>query len=292
MIICYNVCMNEIRNGILLVNKPMNMTSFDVIAKLRKSLWTRQLGHTGTLDPNATGLLVVLVNKATKILPFLTYERKTYRCTMKLGIQTRTGDIWSETLVSMPVPALNQEDILQVFESFIGEHQQIPPMVSAIKVNGKKLYEYERENIEVERKPRDITIFDLRLLSFDEDTITYEVDCSAGTYVRTLCEDMAKKMNTVGTMSALHRICSGNFDVKDAVSIEDVINGNYKIIPTIEALQHYPYIEYESLKDIFAGKKIELDSIYDEVLIGKDREAYAIYKREKDNIYRCVRGLW
>ena len=182
-------------NGIINVYKEIGFTSHDVVAKLRGILRTKKIGHTGTLDPNAEGVLPVCVGKATKLCEFLLEKSKTYRATMVLGKVTDTQDITGKVLAEKEV-AVTKEQIVDTIESFIGGYDQIPPMYSALKVKGKKLYELARQGIEVERKPRFIMLDDIKILDISEDLchITIDVSCSKGTYIRTLCHDIGDRL--------------------------------------------------------------------------------------------------
>ena len=150
--------MSDKVNGILLIDKPTDITSFGVVAKVRRKLHIKKIGHTGTLDPNATGLLILLIDKATKLLPYVDYHDKTYEFTMKLGLKTATGDIWGDVIANRNITDIDQDEIDKIAKSFIGVYEQIPPMVSAIKVNGKKLYEYAREDKIIDRKTRSVNL--------------------------------------------------------------------------------------------------------------------------------------
>ena len=194
-------------DGIIIINKPKGFTSHDVVAVLRKTLSTKKVGHTGTLDPNATGVLPILVGQATKLSKYLIEHDKTYIATLKLGEKTDTGDGEGNIIESKNVNCVS-EQIEQVLETFIGKQKQIPPMYSAVKVDGKKLYEYARKDLEPERKPRDIDIYSITLIKFDNNEVVFEVSCSKGTYIRTLCEDIASRLGTVGYMKELERTVS------------------------------------------------------------------------------------
>lgn len=182
-------------DGVLIINKPKGFTSHDVVNVLRKVLNTRKIGHTGTLDPNATGVLPILVGTATKISKYLVEHDKTYIATIKLGEKTDTGDSEGNVIEkNQNIPKLSYEQLEEVLKTFIGKQKQIPPIYSAIKVNGKKAYEYARHGQAVELEPRDIEIYSINLLNLEEHEITFEVSCSKGTYIRVLCEDIAIKI--------------------------------------------------------------------------------------------------
>lgn len=272
--------------GLLLINKPQNMTSFDVIAKLRKKLHIKKIGHSGTLDPMATGVLLVLVGKATKILPYLENTDKEYIAKFELGKETTTEDIWGETTKTKEITPIDNLQI--ICDTFKGKQKQLPPMVSSIKINGKKLYEYAREGIEIERPLRDIEIYDICAL----DNETIRVKCSSGTYIRSLIRDIAYKTNNYGCMSSLVRSGVGDFTLDDCMELEDVSLDNVRLLSIYDALSYLPKIEVDDPFDVKNGKKIRIDTPYDLVLMVKDRQALALYKRHHNNVFGCERGLW
>lgn len=208
--------------GILIINKPQGFTSQDVVSKVKKILNIKKAGHTGTLDPLATGVLPVLLGNYTKLSKYLIEHDKIYRAKVKLGEMKDTGDSEGTTINVQDVDTnkLSEENIRKVLGSFLGKQKQIPPMYSAIKVDGKKLYEYAREGIEVKVEPRDIEIYSIKLLNIENLEIEFEVKCSKGTYIRTLCEDIAKKLETVGYMSFLQRILVDKFSIDDSIDFE------------------------------------------------------------------------
>ncbi|MBQ9267833.1 MAG: tRNA pseudouridine(55) synthase TruB [Clostridia bacterium] len=243
------------KDGILIIDKPQDYTSHDVVAKCRKILQTKKIGHTGTLDPLATGVLVLCVGAATKLVDYLTCDDKIYDATMKLGIKTDTGDITGNVIESREWNA--PETIEDGFwRTFIGKQTQIPPMYSAIKKDGVKLYELARQGIEVERAAREIEIWDISHVSVSGDTIKYRVHCSKGTYVRVLCEDIAEKLETVGTMTELRRIQSGKFSIEEACTLDEVSED--KIIPMEKLLNHSITIK-ENIAKLLNGNTLKYD---------------------------------
>lgn len=210
-------------NGIINVYKERGFTSHDVVAKLRGILQMKKIGHTGTLDPEATGVLPVCVGRATKVCSLLTDKDKTYVAVVKLGITTDTQDMTGEILTRSPVQT-TEKDIRSVLSGFVGEIWQIPPMYSAIKINGKKLYELARQGKEVERKPRQVTIYELRLQNVDlaEQEFTIEVTCSKGTYIRTLCQDIGEKLGCGAAMKSLIRTRVGRFSLDHALTLGEI----------------------------------------------------------------------
>lgn len=212
-------------DGIILINKEKGCTSHDIVNKV-KHILNEKVGHTGTLDPNATGLLPILVGKGTKISQYLINHDKEYEVELKLGIKTDTADIEGKILEEKNVEdkILKKENIIKTLNKFIGRQKQIPPIYSAIKINGKKLYEYARKNIDIEINPRDIEIYEIKLNNIDKENklIKFTVKCSKGTYIRSLCEDIAKELGTIGFMKELNRTKVGIFDIKDSIKIEDL----------------------------------------------------------------------
>ena len=214
-------------NGIIIIYKPKGWTSHDIVAKVKK-LTQEKVGHTGTLDPLATGVLPLLIGKGTLCSKYLINHDKKYKVTLKLGKKTSTGDEEGEIIEEQKIneQILEQTNIEETLKKFIGEQEQIPPIYSAIKVKGKKLYEYARNNQEVKIEPRKITIYEINLLKIDKtnNEIQFEVKCSKGTYIRSLCEDIAKALGTVGYMIELERTEVGDFKLEQSISIDDLIS--------------------------------------------------------------------
>lgn len=220
-------------NGVLIIDKPMGVTSFDVIRDIRKEYGTKKVGHTGTLDPMATGVLPILIGDATKLSDYLMDHDKEYIAVLKLGEKRDTGDSEGNIIETSKIPNLTTQEIENTLKAFIGKISQIPPMYSAIKVNGKKLYELAREGKEIERKPRSVEIYSIELLEVEKnkeniiDKIKFKVNCSKGTYIRALCEDIAEKLGTVGYMKELRRTRVGRFtleDINKCVSLEEILS--------------------------------------------------------------------
>ena len=238
-------------NGLLIINKPKGYTSHDVVNVLRKKLNTKKVGHTGTLDPNATGVLPILVGAATKISKYLIEHEKTYIATIVLGKKTDTGDIEGKIIEEdSNLMDVDENELEKVIKSFLGKQTQIPPMYSAIKVDGKKLYEYAREGKTVEVKPREIEILDINLIGYENNEIEFSVRCSKGTYIRTLCEDIAKKLGTIGYMKELQRTSVNEFNIEDSISLEELENINVleKIISIEEIFKDKPIIDLNNRK--------------------------------------------
>ena len=210
-------------NGIVIVDKPQDWTSQDVTARLRRVFNTRRIGHGGTLDPMATGVLPVFVGRATRGVEFFEHAEKTYEATLRLGLSTDTEDITGAVLEEREV-AVSEAEFLAVLDRFRGRIQQIPPMYSALKVNGQKLCDLARKGKEVERKPREIEIFELTCLEFSGSTARLRVRCSKGTYIRTLCKDIGAALGCGGCMERLRRVTAGEYTIEEAVPLETLLN--------------------------------------------------------------------
>ena len=275
-------------NGILLINKEKGMTSHDVVNRLRKILHMKKIGHTGTLDPQASGLLVVLLGTACKALPYLEDVDKEYIAEMELGRKTISDDIWGEVQEVREVTPI--ADFPALVRSMIGVQQQVPPLISSIKVNGKKLYEYARAKQSVTVKPRQVEIYEMEVL--EEASLRFRCRCSSGTYVRAICRDMALQSGNLGCMKSLVRTQVGRFKLRDAVTLEQVEKGMFQIIPLKEALRHYPQVALTDPSDVLNGKHLRLDVPYDQFLFTYQDEPLAIYRRHHDCVFACVRGLW
>lgn len=259
-------------DGIIVINKPKNCTSHDVVYKVKK-IFNEKVGHTGTLDPLATGVLPLLIGKGTLCSKYLINHDKIYEVELTLGKKTDTADSEGKIIETRDVPTeiLKQQNVEKVLSSFIGKQKQIPPIYSAIKVKGKKLYEYARKGQEVEIQPREIEIYSINLMKINSETkkIEFQVHCSKGTYIRTLCEDIAEKLSTVGYMSELNRIQVGTFTLSEAVSIENLEKAPKEkyLIPIEKVFEKCGSIELKdiSLKKFLNGVKItknEPDGVY------------------------------
>ena len=208
--------------GFILVNKPVGITSFKLVYIIKKKLNVKKVGHCGTLDPLASGLMIVLVGKYTKLQEKFMKQDKVYLATIKLGIKTDSGDLEGKLISQSDYSHIKEFDIKNALNSFIGKISQIPPMYSALKVNGKKLYELARKGITIERKSREITIYNIDFLDFKKDTFSIRIKCSSGTYIRTLVEDIGKKINTDTVLINLVREEIGNYKISSAVNIDDI----------------------------------------------------------------------
>ena len=276
---------------ILNVCKEQGMTSRDVVNIISKQLHTKKVGHTGTLDPLATGVLIVCTHHDTKLVDILTASTKEYVATMQLGLQTDTGDI-TGNIINRASYNVTRQQIKDVLKTFLGDSIQRVPIYSAVKINGKKLYEYARNNEEVTLPTRNIHISDIELLDFKDDIIRFKVTVSKGTYIRSLIEDIAFKLGTVGTMTALCRTKQGTFFLENANSIDDILNDNYQEIPLLKVLSAYPVYElndteYHQVKN---GAKITLNRDDKIITMVYNNKPIALYKQD-NNSYRVYKML-
>lgn len=264
-------------NGILIVNKTKGYTSHDIVAKVKK-ITHEKVGHTGTLDPLATGVLPLLIGKGTLCSKYLINHDKKYIVLLKLGEKTSTGDSEGEILEKLNVDINIFNDIENVFNFFIGEQEQIPPIYSAIKVNGKKLYEYARKNQEVKIEPRKINIYSIKILKLDKEKneIQFEVKCSKGTYIRSLCEDIATRLGTVGYMKELNRIEVGEFNINQAIDVENLTENDIskKIINIEEIFEKNSSIE-------LTKRKLELFLNGVNLTVQNQNGIYKVYSENK-----------
>ena len=256
-------------NGIVNVNKPTGITSHDVVYRLRKILNIKKIGHTGTLDPDAEGVLPMCVGKGTKIADELTAKEKQYLAELTLGITTDTQDISGKVLKTRAVTS-SREEIANAIMSFVGEIEQIPPMYSAIKVNGRKLYELAREGKTVEMPPRAVTVYNIEIMDIDtvNNKVIFLVDCSKGTYIRTLCHDIGEKLGCGGVMSKLKRTRSGDFRIEESYALEQIEEmakrGDFSFLKSIDsALSKYEKVVLadKNAKRLCNGVKIKVAGI-------------------------------
>lgn len=265
-------------NGILIINKEKGCTSHDIVYKVKK-IFNEKVGHTGTLDPLAEGVLPILIGKGTLCSKYLINHDKKYVVNLALGQKTETADLEGKIIEEKNIPdkSLTQSKIEKVLKSFIGKQQQMPPIYSAIKVNGKKLYEYARKGQNVEIKPREIEIYDIKLMNIDaqKKQIQFEVFCGKGTYIRSLCEDIAEKLETVGYMESLKRIQVGDFKIEESSKIQELE----------ENKEDTKYLESKiiSVEEIFKNKeKIKLDDKKMQLFLN----GVKITQNQENDIYR------
>ena len=235
-------------DGVIVIRKEKDFTSHDVVAKLRGILHMKKIGHTGTLDPDAEGVLPVALGKATRLVDMITDKEKTYEAVMRLGVVTDTQDMSGTVLSQTAELHVTEEELRAVIESFVGDYMQVPPMYSALKVNGKKLYELAREGKTVERKPRPVHFYEIEILEINLPLVHFRVTCSKGTYIRTLCHDIGEKLGCGAAMETLLRTKVGRFTLDDAITLaqteEAVKNGTIesKVLGIEEILAEYPRV--------------------------------------------------
>lgn len=273
-------------NGILIVNKPSGITSRDVVNIVGKTLNTKKVGHTGTLDPMATGVLVLCLGNALKVCELITANDKEYIAKVILGIETETLDTTSP-IINTKKTNITKEEIEKVLNSFKGSYIQEVPKYSAVKINGKKLYEYAREGKEIELPKKMVTIYDIQLVSditYYNDTTTFYIKTtvSKGTYIRSLIRDIGYKLNTYGCMDSLERTRQGIFNIDNSYTLEEIKNNNYKLLSIEESLPNIPLVEVDN-KTLFKIKNgVKLKKFFDgDMAIIKDKnKVVAIYKND------------
>lgn len=270
-------------NGVLNIFKPKGMTSFDVVRQVKKVCNTSKVGHTGTLDPEATGVLPICIGKATKIIDYIMNSEKVYEVEFKLGVKTTTYDLEGEILAEKSTEALSEIEILQTINAFKGDYCQVPPMYSALKQNGVRLYELARKGIEVERPGRNITIYNIENIKINNPMVSMKVTCSKGTYIRSLCYDIGEKLEVFATMTSLNRTKTSVFNEKDSINIKDLTSENFKeyLISIEDALEIYDTIIVEKRysKLLINGVKIgDRRLTKDKIIEGK---LYRVYDEDK-----------
>ncbi|TCK97942.1 tRNA pseudouridine synthase B [Natranaerovirga hydrolytica] len=285
-------------NGILNIYKEKGYTSHDVVAKLRKICNQKKIGHTGTLDPEATGVLPICLGKATKISQFLTDDTKEYKTTLQLGVTTDTQD-HTGSIIDKSEVDVTQEDIEKIAKSFEGNYEQLPPMFSALKVKGKKLYELARQGIEIERKTRPVHIYSIKLGAYDKQhqSIDMTVKCSKGTYIRTLCHDMGQALGCGGHMSQLTRTQVGQFRLEDSITLKELedyfsLDIQKHLLPVDKIFLNYNAITIEQKYDkyLYNGNKINMDEIIIDFSL-EDKDYIRIYDNQKQfvGLYQYIK---
>ena len=279
-------------DAVILLNKPAGMTSFDAVAKCRRIFHERKIGHTGTLDPEASGLMIILLGKYTKLLPYCVKNHKAYQATLKLGEMTDTEDIWG-TIINTKTPSIHTEaEIDNAVQSLTGDILQVPPMYSALKKDGKKLYEYARQGIKIEREARPVHISTLEVEKIDETNYRMNAVVSSGTYIRTLITDFGKQLDELAIMSSLIRTKIEHLSLKDACTFEDLESGVSFLSPIQVIDPTYKIVETDRVVDIKNGKRIKLDIRDPQVIFTSNGELLAAYALQEDGLYHCLRGLF
>lgn len=283
-------------SGFLLIDKKEGWTSRDVCNKIQHIFNVKKVGHSGTLDPFATGLLIVGIGNATKALSFLEDFTKEYIAVIKLGKKTDTGDVTGNFIDTKPISDFSNNDLNVLSNSLLGKSMQIPPMTSAIKVNGKKLYELAHKGIEINREPREIEIFEMNMIKSNIDEIILKTHVSKGTYIRTLGEDIAEKLNNVGYLLSLRRTKINSIRVEDAKSLETINEKDIKSISDVlSSFMEVIKVDDETVTKIKNGMKlnkdISLKNSNNILLVDNANNALAVYTKSM-NGYLCKRGLW
>lgn len=268
-------------NGVLVINKPMEFTSFDVVAVMRRATGQRKIGHLGTLDPNATGVLPLVLGNATKAQDLIVNHDKSYVAGFRLGVKTDTQDIWGKVLYSEET-SFTREDVLHKLSPFTGNIMQVPPMYSAVQINGKRLYDLARQGKTVERESRPVTIYSLELLDFNEEsqTGTLKIECSKGTYVRTLIEDIGKSLNSYGVMTSLVRTSACGYTLDDAIDLSvarEMTDFSGCILSTESLFKCYGYVKVSEAQ----SKRFKNGGALD-----KNRTYLAKLNPKEDTIFR------
>ena len=277
---------------VLYVNKPSGISSFDVCFKLRKVLHTKKIGHTGTLDPNATGVMIVLFDKSTKANQFLVTDQKEYETRVLLGKETDSLDIDGNVLGEYKYEVPDENTLKKALNAFKGRSVQEVPITSAVSVDGKRLYQYQKEGKEVELPKREIEVFSIELLNIYEDGFSFLSRVSSGTYIRALVRDILSSLNLHGTVLSLKRTAVDDVRIEDCDELNDILEGNYHLHDLYDLLsKRYEVFEDFDEKDVLNGKKLLIESDQPRLLMAKNHEALAIYEKDGD-LYRSLRGLW
>ena len=271
-------------NGVINICKNTGETSFDVVARVRKIAKTKKVGHTGTLDPEASGVLPICIGKATKIIDYIMENKKVYRVSMKLGVVTDTYDLEGKIIREADVSNITKEKVLEVIDTFRGDIMQVPPMFSALKKDGVRLYELARQGIEIEREARAVTIHSLENIKIEFPVITMDVCCSKGTYIRSLCYDIGEKLSVGAVMTSLVRIQNGPFMIEEAVNIDDLTEESLKenIISIDDALESFEgfIVRDEKFRKLLVNGVSVMDNrLYNSKII-EENKLYRVYDNE------------
>lgn len=279
-------------DAVIILNKPQEMTSFSAVRNCRNLFHEKKAGHTGTLDPNATGVMIVLLGRYTKLVPYCIKDHKHYQAEFVMGKCTDTGDIWGEVLQEKTPHSHTEEELEQVSQSFLGDIMQVPPMYSALKVNGQKLVDLARKGIEVERKERKVHVSSLSVKHLHDDVYSMDAVVSSGTYVRTLITDFAGSLGELATMTKLVRTGIEDISLSDAQTLEELKEHPMFIEPKRVISKEWKFVEagiYE--RYVLSGRHVTLHSNAPQVIFTKGDTMLAAYVKGEDGTYHCQRGL-
>lgn len=280
-------------DAVILLNKPKGMTSFSAVSQCRHIFHEKKAGHTGTLDPDATGLMIVLLGRYTKLAPFCVKDHKHYKAEFIMGEKRNTGDISGEVVCQKEPRIHSDEELNATCQSFLGEIDQIPPMYSAVKVNGKKLYELARKGQDVERKPRKVVINHLEVRRKKDNIYTMDAVVSSGTYVRTLIEDFCESLQELGTMTSLVRTDIESLSISDALCLYEMKEDTVTLDPLRVIDPVWKIIDMpEREADIKNGRRLKLNIMDEKIILTNGKEILAAYEKKEDQLYHCVRGLF
>ncbi|MCR4951859.1 MAG: tRNA pseudouridine(55) synthase TruB [Solobacterium sp.] len=278
-------------DAVILLNKPAGMTSFDAVRKCRRIFSEKKAGHTGTLDPEASGLMIILLGKYTKYLPFCVKDHKQYHAEFLLGKKTDTEDVWGTVTEEKPYGMHEQRELDEISEQMTGKIMQVPPMYSAIKKDGRKLYEYARRGITIEREAREITVFSLQTSHIEDNRYAMDASVSSGTYIRTLITDYAAKMNELAAMSSLVRTGIEHITLADSCTFEDLENGRGLADPAVVLDRSFDFLETDDPAAVRNGRKLKIDHPNPHLFLTENGLILAAYERQEDGLYHCMRGL-
>ncbi|MBR2676696.1 MAG: tRNA pseudouridine(55) synthase TruB [Solobacterium sp.] len=277
-------------DAILLLNKPAGMTSFDAVSRCRRVFHERKIGHCGTLDPNASGLMILLLGRYTKFLPYCISNHKHYHATFVFGSRTDSGDIWGQVTDQKTPSPHSQESVQEAANRFLGDTMQVPPMVSAIKVNGRKLYELARKGIEIERKPRPIHVSRMQI-SLEDDIWHLDAVVSGGTYIRTLITDLGDALGEYAAMSSLCRLGIESVRLDQACTLEQLETSPVFVSPETILDPAIPILEALDEDSVIHGRSVRLEADDPLVIFRNSGQILAAYRKEEDGLYHCQRGL-
>lgn len=278
-------------NGVILLNKPAGMTSFAAVRKCRNLLQEKKAGHSGTLDPNASGLMILFFGRYTKLVPYCKSDHKHYLAEFTTGEKTDTQDIWGQVIAEKKPEEHTQAQLDEACAFLTGDIEQIPPMYSAIKKDGKKLYEYARKGIKVERKSRHVHVSSLSVVKKNDHTYAMDAVVSSGTYIRTLIEDYCSILHEYGCMTSLIREGIEDLHLKDAAEFADIEEGRGFIDPLRVIDPEWKTVEVQDLPAVRNGRKIRMENQENHIIFTHDGEILAAYEKREDGFYHCLRGL-